>query len=84
MINREWVETRKANDEHLAALIDKLKEKVDVLDRERAELSEENVKLRELSSMLQTTVNNLRNELSECHQVGRESREIIEEMETMV
>lgn len=84
MINREWVETRKANDEHLAALIDKLKEKVDVLDRERAELSEENVKLRELISMLQTTVNNLRNELSECHQVGRESREIIEEMETMV
>lgn len=84
MINREWVETRKANDEHLAALIDKLKEKVDVLDQERAELSEENVKLRELISMLQTTVNNLRNELSECHQVGRESREIIEEMETMV
>ena len=84
MIHREWVETRKANDVNLATLVEKLKEKVDVLDRERTELSEENAKLREQMRSLQSTVNNLRNELSECHQVGRESREVIEELETMV
>ena len=84
MMCREWVETRKANDVNLTALVEKLKEKIDVLDRERMELSEENAKLREQMQSLQLTVNNLRNELLECHQVGRESREVIEELETMV
>lgn len=69
---------------NFAALVDKLKEKVEVLDRERTELTEENAKLKEQMRILQSTVKNLRNELLACHQVEQESRELIDELETIV